>query len=104
MNAVSEVARTSMVSPSFKVSGHVNLSSLAPNGVEIIKSAMINARDSVRDEDTNVELYYIGAPRYRIEVTAQSYKAAENEMQRAAQLMVEAVTKAGGKGEFQRAE
>lgn len=104
VNAVSEVAKTSMVSPSYKVSGYVNLSSLAPNGVEIIKSAMISARDSVRDEDTNVDLYYVGAPKYRIDVTAQSYKAAENEMQRAVQLMIEVVTKAGGKGEFQRAE
>ena len=103
-NTISEVAKASIQSPSYKVSGYVKLSSLAPNGVEVIKSAMLNARDSVRDENTNVDLYYVGAPRYRIDVTAQSYKAAENEMQRATELMIEAVTKAGGKGEFQRVE
>jgi len=102
--AISEVARSSIQSLSFRVTGYVILSSLAPDGVEIIKSAMINARDSVRDENTNVELYYVGAPRYRIEVTAPSYKAAENGMQRAVELMIEAVNKSGGKGEFQRAE
>ncbi|MFH1820949.1 MAG: translation initiation factor IF-2 subunit alpha [Methanobacteriota archaeon] len=103
-NAISEVAKASIQSPSYKVSGYVNLSSLAPDGVEVIKSAMINSRDSIRDENTNVELYYMGAPRYRIEVTAPSYKVAENEMQRAVQFMIEAVTKASGKGEFQRAK
>jgi translation initiation factor 2 subunit 1 len=103
-NAISVAAKSSIQSLSYKVTGYVNLSSLAPNGVETIKSAMISARDSVRDENTNVEIYYMGAPRYRIEVTAQSYKAAESEMQRAAQLMIEAVTKASGKGEFQRAK
>jgi len=104
VNTIGEVAKASILAPSYKVSGYVNLSSLAPNGVEIIKSSMLNARDSIRDENTNVDVYYVGAPRYRIDVTAQSYKAAENEMQRTTQLMIEAVTKAGGKGEFQRAE
>ncbi|KUO41767.1 MAG: hypothetical protein APZ16_00380 [Candidatus Hadarchaeum yellowstonense] len=104
VKAITELAKASIQSPSYKVSGYVILSSLAPNGVEIIKSAMINARDSVRDENTNVDLYYVGAPRYRIEVTAPSYKAAESAMQRAVELMIEAVTKAGGRGEFQRAD
>ncbi|MGC8816648.1 MAG: translation initiation factor IF-2 subunit alpha [Candidatus Hadarchaeum sp.] len=100
---ITELAKDSIQAPSYKVAGNVILSSTAPNGVEIIKSAMITARDAVRDEDVNVEIYYVGAPRYRIEVTAPSYKAAENAMQRAVELMIEAVTKAGGKGEFQRA-
>jgi len=103
-SAIGEIAKTSILSPSYKVSGYVSLSSLAPNGVEVIRSAMINARDSVRDENTNIEIYYVGAPRYRIDVTAQSYKVAENGMQRAVDLMIDGVTKAGGKGEFKRAE
>ena len=103
-STISEIAKTSIQAPSYKVSGYVNLSSLAPNGVEVIRSAMTNARDSIRDENTNVDVYYVGAPRYRIDVTAQSYKVAENEMQRATDLMIEAVTKAGGKGEFKRVE
>lgn len=100
---IAELAKDSIQTPSYKVTGNVILSSTAPNGVEIIKSAMINSRDSVRDEDVNVDIYYLGAPKYRIEVTAPSYKAAENAMQQAAELMIDVVTKAGGKGEFQRA-
>lgn len=103
LKIIAELAKDTIQTPSYKVAGIVILSSTAPNGVEIIKSAMINARDSVRDEDVNVDIYYVGAPRYRIEVTAPSYKAAENAMQRAVGLMIDAVTKAGGKGEFQRA-
>ncbi|MEM2890008.1 MAG: translation initiation factor IF-2 subunit alpha [Candidatus Hadarchaeum sp.] len=102
VKTIAELAKESIQAPSYKVTGNVILSSTAPNGVEVIKSAMINARDSVRDEDINVEIYYVGSPRYRIEVTAPSYKAAENAMQRAVEMMIEAVTKAGGKGEFQR--
>jgi len=104
VDAIAEVARSAIQSPSYKVYGYVNLSSLSPNGIEIIKSAIINARDSIRDENTDVEIYYVSAPRYRIEVKDQSYKAAENKMQQAAQMMIDAVTKAGGKGEFTRGE
>ena len=104
VNAIGEIAKVSIQSPSYKVSGFVNLSSLAADGVDVIRSAMVNARDSVRDENTNVEIYYVGAPRYRIDVTAPSYKVAENGMDRAVEMMIESVTKAGGKGEFKRAE
>jgi translation initiation factor 2 subunit 1 len=64
---------------------------------------MIDARSSVNDEGTNVEFYYVGSPKYRIEVVAQSYKAAESVIQRAAETAIEVVTKSGGKGEFQKA-
>ncbi len=104
MNAIGEIAKVSIQSPSYKVSGYINLSSLAPDGVDVVRSAMISARDAIRDENTNIEIYYVGAPRYRIDVTAPSYKVAENEMQRAVDMMIELVTKAGGKGEFKRAE
>ena len=97
-----EIATSTVQPPTYKVSGYVNLSCPAPNGVDVIKSAMINARDSVMDENTNVEFYHVGSPKYRIEVEAPSYKAAESAMQRAAEAAIEAVTKAGGKGEFRK--
>lgn len=100
---LNEVAASTVQPPSYKVMGHVSLSCLTPNGVEVVKSAMINARDSVRNEDTDLEFYYVGSPRYRIEVVAQSYKVAEESMARAVDMAIEAVTKAGGKGEFQKA-
>jgi translation initiation factor 2 subunit 1 len=102
MEVLHEVAASTVQPPTYKVTGYVNLSCTLPNGVEIIKSAMIKARESTRDENTNVEFYYVGSPKYRIEVVAQSYKAAENILQRAADIAIEAVTKVGGKGEFQK--
>lgn len=100
---LSEIAAAAVQPPTYKVVGYVSLSCPTPNGVEVIKSAMINARDSVKDENTNVEFYYVGSPKYRVEVVAQSYKAAENAIHRTASAAIETVTKAGGKGEFQKA-
>ncbi len=102
VNAIGEVASSALQPPCCRVSGYVILSSPSQNGVEVLKKVMINARDSVKDENIDVEICYVGAPKYRVEVTAQSYKTAENAMQRAVQMMVEDVQKAGGKGEFKK--
>ena len=102
VDALSEVAVSAVKPPSYKVVGHLDLSCLSPNGVEVIKSAMIDARDSTKGNEIDVEFYYVGSPRYRIEVTAPSYKAAENAMQKAVEDAIAAVEKAGGKGEFHR--
>lgn len=100
VDVLNEIAASTVQPPSYKVTGYVNLSCPAPNGVEVIKSAMIDARDSVQNENVKVGFYYAGSPRYRIEIVAQSYKVAENSMQKAAETAIEAMTKAGGKGEF----
>ncbi len=64
---------------------------------------MMDARDSTKGNEIDVEFYYVGSPRYRIEVTAPSYKTAENAMQKAVEGAIAAVKKAGGRGEFHRA-
>lgn len=102
VDALSEVAASAIKPPSYKVVGHLDLSCTSSNGVEVIKSAMIDARDSTKGNEVDVEFYYVGSPRYRIEVTAPSYKAAENAMQKAVEEAIAAVEKAGGKGEFHR--
>ncbi|MFQ6129687.1 MAG: translation initiation factor IF-2 subunit alpha [Candidatus Hadarchaeaceae archaeon] len=102
VDALSEAAVSAVKPPSYKVVGYLNLSCPSPNGVEVIKSAMINARDSTKGNEIDVEFYYVGSPRYRIEVTAPSYKMAENAMQKAVEETIAAVKKAGGKGEFSR--
>jgi translation initiation factor 2 subunit 1 len=104
VNALSEVSAATVQPPSFSVTGVVSLSCPAPNGVEVIKSAMVDARSSVKGDGVELQFYHVGAPKYRIEVTAGSYKVAEEALQRAAELAIAAVEKAGGKGGFQRAE
>ena len=104
INVISGLAASTVETPICKVTGYVHLSCSAPDGVEILKSAMINARDSVKSDEVSVEFYYVGSPRYRIEVTAPTYKAAKGAMQKAAQLAIDAVKRAGGSGEFHEAK
>lgn len=102
-DVLGEVAVLKVEPPSFKVSGYVDLSCPTLNGVEVIRSAMMEARALTGGSGVEVEFFYVGSPRYRIEVEAPSYKAAEAAMQKAAGIAIAAVKKAGGKGEFSRA-
>ena len=102
IDVLGEVAALKVEPPSFKVSGYVDLSCPTLNGVEVIRSAMMEARDSTKGGGVEVEFFYVGSPRYRIEVEAPSYKTAEAAMQKAAEIAIAAVKKAGGKGEFSR--
>jgi translation initiation factor 2 subunit 1 len=61
---------------------------------------MISAKDLVKNDEVNAEFYYVGSPRYRIKITAPSYKIAENALKKAVEGAINAVKKAGGKGEF----
>jgi len=99
-----EVASSAVEVPIFKVAGYVHLSQFGADGIKVIKSAMIAARESVKDPEVHAEFYYVGSPRYRLEVTAPSYKTAEEVMRKIAEAAIVEVKKAGGKGEFHPAK
>lgn len=100
IDVIGEIAVSTIEPSTVEVVGYVDLSCPAPNGVEVIKSAMLSALDSAKSNGVNIEFYYVGSPRYRLRVTAPSYKVAEGAMQKAAESAIAVVKKAGGKGEF----
>ncbi|MDD1675879.1 MAG: translation initiation factor IF-2 subunit alpha, partial [Methanomicrobiales archaeon] len=48
------------------------------------------------------DLIYVGAPTYRIKVTAPDYKQAEKAIEKAATAAIRVMEKAGGTGKFSR--
>lgn len=104
VEVLKEVASAAVEVPIFKVVGHVHLSHQGSEGIRVIKSAMVGARDSVESPEVHAEFYYVGSPRYRLEVTASSYKAAEEVMRKIAEEAIAEVERAGGKGEFHPAK
>ena len=113
IDAIDEVAHANVKLPSVQISGYVELKSPLPNGVEVIKEALLTAEALIREqlsakaqeastEDTSVECFYIGAPRYRIRVTAPIYKEAESILSEAATTAISFVKQNGGYGKFFR--
>ena len=48
----------------------------------------------------DIELLYLGAPLYRIKVTAADYKKAEKALEKAANAAIAVLEKAGGEGKL----
>ena len=87
--------------PSVDISGYVDITSPAPDGVDVIRKALKQAK-RIKDKDATLSITYIGAPRYRIHVTAPDYKHAESVLKKSAQAVVKYIEQHGGEGTFLR--
>jgi len=92
------VAHENVKVPRVTVSGVLVLTSSKPDGVNIIRRALRSAEPKIPGVD--IELTYIGAPNYRIKVTAGNYKAAEKAIEKAASAAIGVIERAGGEGRF----
>lgn len=97
------IAKENIQVPFVHVKGFVELTSYASDGVSELREALALAEES-QYEDVEIEVQYVGAPRYRIRVKAPDYKVAEEELKNAAERAMKAITKAGGTGQFLRGE
>jgi len=100
-DALIKVANENLKKPQVDISGFIDLNCYLPDGIEYIRKALA-AANKVDGEDINVDISYVGAPRYRIHVIAPDYKKAETVLKKAAQSAIHIIEKAGGNGEFFR--
>lgn len=101
VSAIEKLAKENVKIPSVEISGYVDLTSPAADGVEVIRKALKQPK-RMKDKDFALEITYVGAPRYRIHVRASDYKTAESALKKAAQLVVKYIEQHGGKGTFHR--
>ena len=101
--AIVAAARENVSVPYVDVTGYVDLTSAAPDGVDDIKAALSAAEGNGEvPEEVELEVGYVGSPEYRIKVRAPDYKTAEAELEAAAARAREAIEAADGTGEFHR--
>jgi translation initiation factor 2 subunit 1 len=94
-----EVAKENVTPPFVKITGTLELHSFAPDGVERIKAALSKGHEAAEEE---LEIQYIGAPRYRLVMTAPDYKTAEEAMRSVTNLIIADIKDSGGDGSFHR--
>ena len=95
-NAITEVAVKNIQPPEVHISGYVDIKNYNPDGVDVIREALMAA------EAENIEVQCVGAPRYRITVTSTDYLVAEKQLKEAAEKAIAIVEEADGTGEFLR--
>ena len=69
-----------------------------PDGIEHIKKSLLNAKKAKKPRGSMIKVYAVGAPKYRIEVTAKDYSEAEKVLKEAVDQAVSTIDQAGGQG------
>jgi len=95
-----DVAVENVTPPYVQIDGIFELTSNAPNGIELIRDALLKGIEAA--EDADVKISYSGSPRYRIVVTADEYKEAEDVLKKVSAAVVKTLTKAGGTAVLKR--
>ena len=99
--AIADMAGDSIQLPSVSIDGVLEINSPAPDGIDMIRSSLKEGIDGVEDD---VSVHYLGAPRYKITVTAEDYKTAEDELKAVVDRVVSSIESTGGTATFKRKE
>ncbi|MCL1810820.1 MAG: translation initiation factor IF-2 subunit alpha [Methanomassiliicoccaceae archaeon] len=89
-----EVAKENVMPPFVEIDSILEMTSSAPNGIELIKKALAAGLKAAEGE--NAVISSIGSPRYRVVVTASEYKDAEDIMKKVTAKVMSEFTAAGG--------
>ncbi len=96
--ALAETAKQKIRIDKADVDATVEIFSTKPDGVDHVKAALSSAEKVKVPKSASVTVYTIGAPRYKIEVTARDYDDAETILQEAINQAVNTIRSLGGTG------
>jgi translation initiation factor 2 subunit 1 len=74
---LSGIAKDKIVFKGVTIQGIIEMTSLSNEGVEDIKMAFVDAAEVADEYESSINITTMGAPKYRIELTADDYKKAE---------------------------
>ena len=96
------IAKDKIVIKGVTIQGVFEATSMSDRGIDDIKDAFIGADDVAQENDAEINIYSLGAPKYRIEVTADDYKKAEYALDQLVKYTENEWTKIDGTLSFKR--
>jgi translation initiation factor 2 subunit 1 len=97
-----QVAEERIKIKTVQVRGILEVRCSRPNGVKCIQDAFKGAKKSQERKDSKIEFSVIASPKYRVEVSADNWKRAEELLDKVGETVIANITDAGGYGEFKR--
>ena len=94
-----DVAKENIVIPFVEIKGYVEMNCPTPDGIKHIKKALELIEEK---NEVEIQVKYVSAPLYRVEVKAPDYKIAEKELKSKIEKAIEYIKKHGGYGKFMR--
>lgn len=101
IDALSSIADEGIQLPSVTIGGLIEVTSPAPDGIDRIRESL---ESGLKGDVAEIDIHYLGAPRYRLIVTAEDYKIAEEELKAAVDRVVGSIEGSGGAATFKRKE
>lgn len=98
---IAGLAREHIKPSKVKVRGYFELKSFAGDGVERIKRALSSVSRFAKD-DVEIDVEYVGAPKYRIVIESEDYKTAETVLKKVVDEVIKTMRKLGGEANFVR--
>ena len=86
--------------PSVEIRGIMEITNNKSDGVEIIKKVLLDAMK----KDTTISITYLGAPKYRLAITAEDFKTAEKSLKPIIEEIQKNIEKKNGSFKFTREE
>ena len=100
--AIEEIAREKIIVKGVTIHGIFEISSMESRGVEEIKDTLLKTKDVAAEHDAEAVLHSLGAPKYRVEVTADDYRKAEAALNRIVEFTNDVWSNHDGKLSFTR--
>ncbi len=103
LGQIADLAKTRIEIPSVDIDGELSIVVPGPAGINVIKQALTAALDqrSVY-EKSSIDIYALGAPRYKLHIVSQNYKEAEEILQSIVDLATKGIEGSGGTVSFSR--
>jgi len=95
---LAELAKEHIEIPQVKMSMILELRCHGPRGIEAIKKALMEALNYAKSKGYQVKIYADGAPKYRIDATAEDYKILKSVLKEVASVALNMISREGGQG------
>jgi translation initiation factor 2 subunit 1 len=99
---IAQVAEERIKLKVVKIRGVIEVRCSQPNGIKCIQEAFLKSKKASQTKNAKIEFSVIAAPKYRVEVSADNWKLAEEVIEKVSQGVVTNITDSGGHGEFKR--
>ncbi|HEX4921135.1 MAG TPA: translation initiation factor IF-2 subunit alpha [Candidatus Bathyarchaeia archaeon] len=96
--AIVEVSKSKIKLERSKVRGTIAVTCHKPGGLEIIRQTLLGAKKVRRPRGSEIKIYTVGSPKYRVEIEAGSFESAEKALNSVMDDILESIKKAGGEG------
>lgn len=98
--AIAEAVKGKISLPEVSISGTLKLQNFASNGIVLIKNVLAKAFELAKSKSIDMDILYLGAPSYKLDVRSTDYKSAEDKRQLIVDLVVKEMKASGGIAEF----